>query len=603
MHLRMTALLVVLLVSGLAAAVTVYSPGFDAPLYYDSHRIEKNAFVFAHYGLLDTIGIFPQRPLAMMSFYLDFIIAGISPYWFRLANAALLVITSLVVAVFMYIGLNKTDVLQKSSPADRLGIAIFCGFTFLLHPVQIFLVEYIWQRMALMATLFSMLALVAYFGDRPAAYGSRWRNYLLCIVLFLMAMASKETAITLPLTLVLADVILGSGRWVDLRRTIALCAVMLFAAAILASLLERPHGAGGEAVGIMQTVSAYYVESGITVVQALITNCRMLWKYLQLIAVPLPSQLQLISPQTISQGLLEPFTSVFAVAGTLFLAAVGIFLLYLRRLSGFGILFFLVTLAPEAVLVPQYSFFTYRASMPMIGVLCVAADCALILSHRFSSGAAYPLARGCLVTLAFVCLVLLGSVSYMKAQWWGNSVRVWSDIVEGLPEDLRNIQKDAVAHAFNNLGVALLEQGNVDEAIRVQQRALKLIPNNHYAYNSLGLAFMRKKEYETAAASFTRAIEVNPYYAEAYYNLGKSLNYQGKRKEAAEQWSKTIALDSNYWAAYNDLGVIFAQAGEVDRAAELFQAALAIKPDYKLAQQNLLSALTKKQGVRQNSSP
>jgi protein O-mannosyl-transferase len=598
MRSRLIALWIALFVSGLMLSVALYSPGFRAPMYYDSQRIEKNSHVFAHQGLLETIRIFPQRPLAMASFYLDFSLAGMSPYYFRFVNAVLLAITSLLVAVFVHIGLEGTAGSQRSGAAERLAVAIFCGLAFLLHPIQIFLVEYIWQRMALLACLFFMLTLVAYFADRPTAFENSGRRHLVCFILFLMAMASKETAITLPLVLVLTERAMRYSQWTDLRKTIAFGAAMLVASVILASFLERPHGVGQQPSGVLNTITTYYAESGITLWQALITQCRMVWSYVQLIVFPLPSQLQLISPQAISQGLFEPLTSAFAVAATVLLGVAGLYLLRLRRLSGFGILFFLVTLAPEAVLVPQYMFFVYRGSLPMIGVLCVVADCALALLQRVAHSKARCLGRCCLAALAVGGLLFLGVVSHGKAQWWCDGLRVWGDALEGLPEDLGHIQKDSVAQAFQNLGAMLSAQGKHDEAIRVQQRALKLIPANQYAYNSLGLAFMSKKDYEAAVENFTRAIEVSPYYVDAHYNLGRSLAFQGKREEAAAQFNKTLALNPNYWKAYNDLGVIAADAGEIDRATALFQAALAIRPDYQVAQQNLLGLLMKKRSLR-----
>lgn len=60
--------------------------------------------------------------------------------------------------------------------------------------------------------------------------------------------------------------------------------------------------------------------------------------------------------------------------GCYFLLTVAIYLLRKRPLSGFGLLFFLVNISPEYLLVPQYAFFGYRASLPMPGLLLIVAD-------------------------------------------------------------------------------------------------------------------------------------------------------------------------------------------------------------------------------------
>ena len=76
-----------------------------------------------------------------------------------------------------------------------------------------------------------------------------------------------------------------------------------------------------------------------------------------------------------------------------------------------------------------------------------------------------------------------------------------------MPEP-RETQRGADAEAHYNLGVALKEQGKVDEAM----------------------------------AEFRVAIRLKPDYAEAHYNLGKALREQGKPAEAVAELRKARDL-------------------------------------------------------------
>ena len=147
--------------------------------------------------------------------------------------------------------------------------------------------------------------------------------------------------------------------------------------------------------------------------------------------------------------------------------------------------------------------------------------------------------------------------------------------------------KPDYAQAHNNLGVALSDQGKLDEAISASRRALHLKPDDPEAHRNLGVALNRHGNREEAIASFEQALKINPLYAEAYCSLGTALDEQGKLGAAVACFRQALALEPNLAVAHCLMGAALTTEGKIDEAVARYQRALAIKPDFGVARYNL----------------
>ena len=80
------------------------------------------------------------------------------------------------------------------------------------------------------------------------------------------------------------------------------------------------------------------------------------------------------------------------------------------------------------------------------------------------------------------------------------------------------------ADAHYNLGNALAERGQIDEAIAHYRKALEIKPDFAEAHNNLASALTRRGRVDEAIAQYRKALEIKPDYAEAHYNLGDALH-------------------------------------------------------------------------------
>ena len=217
--------------------------------------------------------------------------------------------------------------------------------------------------------------------------------------------------------------------------------------------------------------------------------------------------------------------------------------------------------------------------LPQIGLYVLltwgAADLCAGWRHR----------RLVLGSLAAIVIASLSVDSCLQTAYWRNSESLWTHALACTSDNF-------IAH--NNLGNALLQKGNVEEAIAHFQKALQIYPDYAGAHNNLGNALIKKGSVDEAIAHYQRALQITPDSAEAHNNLGGALLQKGNVDEAIAHYQKALQINPDYAGAHNNLGNALLQRGSVDEAIAHYQRALQIAPDYAEAHNNLGGALLQK---------
>jgi len=130
------------------------------------------------------------------------------------------------------------------------------------------------------------------------------------------------------------------------------------------------------------------------------------------------------------------------------------------------------------------------------------------------------------------------------------------------------------ASAHSNLAVALVQEGNLEEAESHYRKALSGRPTAEI-HNGLGYVLARRGRTDEAIAEFRKAIELNPKFTPAYNNLAEALVKQGNLDEAAASYQRSLAEKPSA-AVYKALGTVLRQQGKDDEAAEQFARAEAL---------------------------
>jgi Flp pilus assembly protein TadD len=142
------------------------------------------------------------------------------------------------------------------------------------------------------------------------------------------------------------------------------------------------------------------------------------------------------------------------------------------------------------------------------------------------------------------------------------------------------LKKD-YAEAHSNLGYALREKGQVDEAIAECREAIRIKNDHAEAHTNLGLCLAAKGRLDAAIAEYQAAIRLKKDYADAHFNLGNTLKNKGRLDEAIAEYREAIRLNKNYAVAHTNLGIALANKGLFDEAIVEYREAL--KQDFRQA--------------------
>ena len=147
------------------------------------------------------------------------------------------------------------------------------------------------------------------------------------------------------------------------------------------------------------------------------------------------------------------------------------------------------------------------------------------------------------------------------------------------------IPEDSEAHAQE--GILLWRSGDKEAAVIRFREALRLDPWNPVLHHKLGILLSELNQMTEAYKELEEAIRLDSTLDNVYYDLGIVLNALGRNKQAEVAYRTALKLNPNHAETYNNLGTIMGQQGNYKAAYEMFSKALQLNPDYEAAAANL----------------
>jgi len=508
------------------------------------------------------------RPLRAVTFALDYRFWKLNPFGYHLTN--IIVHTANVILVyfllFLMVSSNSKTSDDDMAPRRRfIGIPFLGALFFAAHPIHTESVTWIKNRSDLL-TLFFFLASLIFFIRYTLKQNlrSQTMHYLCAMVCFILALFSKEMAISLP---VIAVVYMLYFSKKGLRK-VALGTIPFFLVALLylafkAILLKTIVSAE------TPVVLSFYIH--------VLTVFKTIGYYLLLLLAPykLSAERVLTSPDSFR----DPAVLLSAAA----IILVGILIVKTfrnSRLVSFSGLWILITIIPVSniIYITGRPIAEQRLYLPSFGFCLFLAVCVRSLGSLQAGRFSRKTAVNCALLLLSVLFISYAFTTVLRNRDWSDQVTFWSKTVKASPKSAR---------AYNNLGKSFSDIGREAEAMDAYKKAVELNPDYPHALHNLGLSYCGLGKLREAAALFKKAIAIDPSYSAAHTNLGNLYYQTGNVKEAVDEYKKAIAADSYYGGAYYNLSVVCLGAGETQKAIDLFKRTIELDPNNADAYYNL----------------
>lgn len=539
------------------------------------------------------------RPVVTFTYFIDYALYGLRPWGYHLTNIILhatngVLLYAFLILLFKQAPFNNPAASGLSLNNPSLPITLL----FITHPVLTEAVNAISYREDLLAFSFYMGVLIIYLLLRLETHSTLLLYPLSCL-LYLLALLSKEMALTLPLIAYSLDLICSSSknknRIFPDRYIIGYICITFLYLYLYFHLFYNPI----EKEAIRWTLS-----------QRLLTIPWLISKYLLLLLAPVN-----LSADYVVSPIKSLSSPAFIISLSIVISMLIIAFMTLKKERKRSILpvalFFVITLIPVYNIIPLVNPFAERyIYLPAVGYSIVAWSTISFMSKynkRYIS------------IIFFIVLALYSIATLRRNTVWTDNLSLWSDTVKKVPKSSRahsNLgnayadkgklgqaveqYKTALSlnprnvQAHNNLGSIYADQGLSDEAIGHYNTALRLRPDNPETLNCLGDVYHKIGQLDRAVWHYEAALKLKPDHVKAHNNLGNAYADKGQIDRAIQHYETALKLNPDFVEAYNNLSIAYADQGRLDESQKAAITALQLKPDYPDAHYNLAHIYLKK---------
>ncbi len=444
------------------------------------------------------------RPVANFSFALNWFFNQSQPAGYHIVNIAIHFITTLILYLCCLL-LLQSPTLKIRQLKQQSSIALFTASLWALAPIHTQAVTYIVQRMAQLATLFYISAILLFLLARLTKNKKKqilFSFLLLCCAL--LSMGSKENGILLPLSVLLIEYIFFFQRksvFLTLQENKNKALLLLLISLTGCSLIFWYYGSS----------LFNYGHRNFTMLERLLTEPRILLFHLSQFILPSVSRLSIEHDIVISTSLFSPWNTLPAIIVCLGLIVFSFFQARKNALLSFAILFFFINHLVESTIIPLELVFEHRNYLPSLFLFLPITTFVITSINKTTTLDRWT---NLILAAAFTgFLILSGFSTYERNKAWANAQSLWEDAVAKSPKNGR---------AKLNLAKSYIEEQKYEEAFQLCEEAEqltgatqnKLIP---ISLNSKGAITYKKGNHEKALAFFTKALSLRNDYTDVSY--------------------------------------------------------------------------------------
>jgi protein O-mannosyl-transferase len=479
-------------------------------------------------------------PLVYTTFRIEHALWGLNPAGYHWVNILLHAANSLL--------------LWRLLRRLRVRGAGFAAALFALHPVHVESVAWITERKNVLMGFFFLLALLCWTKFCEQRSGNKWRWYALAIACYALALFSKTVACTMPAALLL---ILWLKRepitWRRIGQT-APFVILGIAMGLVSIWWERYH----------QGTQGALFQIGLP--ERFLIASRACWFYLSKLLWP--AHLSFSYPHW-EISATNPADYIWVVAAGALAVAIYFARRWVGRSAEVALIFFVATLSPMLGFIMLYTFrysfvadhYQYLASIGPLALVAAGSATAFGLLRREQ--------RFLKPVICGVVLLALGFRTWQQCGTYANLETLWRAVIAENPGSWM---------AQNNLGIALVQRAQIDEAFEHYDKAIELNPAYGEAYYNRANALLRAQRVDEAIAQYEKALELEPRITAAHANLAAIFLRRGQLDEAIARFEKAVELENGNATYHALLADALRRAGRVEEAQTHLRKAAELDP-------------------------
>ena len=512
---------------------------WDDPAYIINNPLIKD-LSFVGIKNIFTTGevVSTYTPLVLISWAIDYELWGLNPSMFHVSNLCIHLIV--VGLVFWF-----AKLLSKS-----IIVAFITALLFGIHPMHVEAVSWISARKDLLYSMFFIAGLIVYY-----FYVSKNHNYkksylyIACLVLFLMSLLSKGTAIVFPIILFLIDFY---KKRTELKKMILekapffLLSILFF---IIAVTMQSRGGA------MEDRAFTSWIDS---------FSVGFYGYFTYLIKSILPFNLSPYHPYPNQLGLPNPWYYYMSAIPVLALFLYIVWKVKKKRHLVFGFGFFFICLIPviqvlpfgTAVIAERYTY------LPYLGLFFLFGFWLNILYENYAE-------KRLQLQIAFwVFAIFLGVMTFQYSQKFKNGETLWSHVIEKYPKDFMG---------YMNRTNYRLKQQNYILALQDADKGIKYNKKSPLLWYNRALVYKRKNKNNLALQDLNKAIQLDNKFSSGYMNRGIIYGEAKEEHKAIIEFSKVIELDPERYLGYYNRALHLKNIGEYEKALKDINKVISLK--------------------------
>lgn len=514
----------------LISAFSANFKGLKAPFQFDDEVdiLERAAIMV---GPINSAFSAPFRAVTYFTFGLDWKIGEGKPFQFHLTN----MVFHLLGVFLFFIFVSKIE-----DPTTGAISALLLA----VHPLMASCVTYISARAGLLSALFSLVVLILFF-TRPTKY---W--LLPAWLFFLLALFSKEDAVSLPLLLFALGYLQNKSSLKSKKEI--LCVGAFFLIALIYGLVR---------------ISSHKVvlgeAGGLTFSQTLLLSPYVLLKALGMVLLPIGMTADHYVTPIRTFGDLRIWFPLSFWSITL---ACLLMKIKDSSLSSLPLIWFVLALLPSILTPLADPFAENRLYFATAGIGMGLG----MLIMRVKCGIANSITKKIAFTLTLI--LMIGSLllyNLHRQSVWCSKISLWGEAVRMAPGKKRPL---------NNLALAFFDMGDLKKAQFIIEKSIKVDPMDAVAWNTLGLVLKERKNYVEALIAYEKALSSAPYLPKIRTNLANVLTALGKYEEAIKAYKEALLIDSQDTDAHYGIAFVYFTLKQYELAESHLSQLLKLNP-------------------------